>query len=146
MRILITEHSGAGPQAARLIVGVQPVPVLGPSSQIIKSASFIQSWRAPDNVLNGVTPFLCDGVNSAQVQVILNVKPFGITEGTCTFDTGSLFCFDGKRNSNSDNVLMVLWDFPAHPTECAAGPGQLNSPPASGKVAPGDVRWLILRP
>jgi hypothetical protein len=96
----------------------------------IVSANQIVGWVASSQVQQGggsiVTP------------------PFGSSGGDCLFDTGSLFCFDGTQNSDSDNVLMVLWRFPVHPKSGTTGGGQLNAPPASGMIAGGDIRWRIV--
>jgi hypothetical protein len=70
-------------------------------------------------------------------------SPFAVGGGDCLFDTGSLFCFAGPQNSDSDNVLMVLWGFQLHPASGDQGEGQLNSPPSNGALTGGSISWQI---
>lgn len=72
-----------------------------------------------------------------------NELPFAVAGGDCLFDTGSLFCFAGAEDTDSDNVLMVLWGFPANPQEDISGSGRLNSLPSAGSLVDGTITWLI---
>lgn len=73
-----------------------------------------------------------------------NELPFAVAGGDCLFDTGSLFCFAGAEDPDTqDNVLMVLWGFPANPQEDISGNGHLNSPPSAGSLVDGPITWLI---
>jgi hypothetical protein len=76
--------------------------------------------------------------------------PFGVPEGRCLYNTGSLFFFDG--NSTAGNVLMVLWQFPMSLSgkrkitsfDGGGGVGLLNATPAAGALAPGSIEWEII--
>lgn len=72
-----------------------------------------------------------------------NELPFAVAGGDCVFDTGSLFCFAGAEDTDSDNVLMVFWGFPTAPQAGIAGNGQLNSPPSAGSLVDGPIIWQI---
>jgi hypothetical protein len=105
----------------------------------INAASQINGWTAPARIFNGPPD---------QVPAVEGQPPFGLGGGDCLFDTGSLFCFAGAQNSNSDNVLMVLWGFPDPPqgSIVSSGSGQLNAPPSTGALAGGAISWTIVGP
>ena len=99
-----------------------------PSKPII-AAGQIVGWTEQSLVIRGGSFF--------------KEMPFSVGGGDCLFNTGSLFCFAGARNDDSDNVLMVLWGFPAAPDEDDSGDGQLNSPPSAGSLVDGPISWQI---
>jgi hypothetical protein len=74
----------------------------------------------------------------------LPIQPFSHTRGDSLFDTGSLFCFQGSKNKQSDNVLMVLWGFNLSPATGDKGKGQLNDPKSDGMLQEGTISWEIL--
>jgi hypothetical protein len=72
------------------------------------------------------------------------VSPFGIKDGECLYDTGSLFLYPGPRSKSSTNVLMVLWSFPLKLQARKRGDGRLNPGPAAGGLTSGDITWDIV--
>jgi len=103
-----------------------------PSGVILNpTAVQIQGWVETNNV------FLPNG------SVLQNSAPFNVGGGDCLFDTGSLFCFAGAQNSDSDNVLMVFWAFPLNPNSGDSGQGRLNAPPGSGALTDGFISWEV---
>jgi hypothetical protein len=96
----------------------------------IVAAGQIDGWREQSLVVRGGSSF--------------KEQPFAVGSGDCLFDTGSLFCFVGAEDPDTqDNVVMVLWGFPANPQADISGSGQLNSPPSAGSLVDGPVTWLI---
>jgi hypothetical protein len=50
----------------------------------------------------------------------------------------------GKRNKQSDNVLMVLWGFRMSPEERDRGTGILQEPPSDGAMTSGGISWEVV--
>lgn len=77
------------------------------------------------------------------------VQPFAfafgakVVDGSCLFDTGSLFVFAGPMNADADNVVVVLWGFPSNPDDGDTGDGQLFKPPAAGPLEAGAITWEL---
>jgi hypothetical protein len=72
-------------------------------------------------------------------------NPFGRDRGDTKYDTNSLFLYDGPRNPQGTNVMIVLWRFPAYPSR-----KKLNSPFQEGRLLTprgllfgGDIEWEI---
>jgi hypothetical protein len=96
----------------------------------IAASGQIDGWKEQGLVLRGGSSF--------------TQQPFAVGGGDRLFDTGSLFCFAGTEDPDTqDNVVMVLWGFPTNPQEDASGNGQLNAPPSAGSLADGLITWLI---
>ncbi len=95
----------------------------------IIAAGQIDGWIEQSLVIRGGSSF--------------NAQPFAVGGGDCLFDTGSLLCFAGAQDADSDNVLMVLWGFTSAPQGDISGNGQLNSPPSAGSLVDGPITWQI---
>ena len=123
-----------------ILCGKKPRTKVWPKGSIV-AAGLIDFWDDQQLVLTGST---ATGFTSTQDWPFID----GGGGGDCSFNTGSLFCFNGAMNAGQDNVLMVLWNFPVKPQEedgsgNGSGQGYLNSPPAAGLIAGGPITWLI---
>jgi hypothetical protein len=140
MNILISDSRGLS-----TVVGCGALP-RGSQAPIL-NASQIAGWAAGSGAVFLQLDVLTRGSNPAAVQ--RSERPghsFGIPGGDCLYDTGSLFFFAGPRTPQSNNVLMVLWNFPAHPNSrniVINRSGRLNVPPSAGVLAGGDIKWEI---
>jgi hypothetical protein len=107
--------------------------VIGAGSRVpvkAMTAFQIQGWVESQLVIQGSNTIVAAG--------------FNVGGGDSLFDTGSLFCFDGPMSTTADNVVMVLWGFPAKPQSGDSGEGLLNAPPASGVLAGGSISWQVV--
>jgi hypothetical protein len=68
----------------------------------------------------------------------LGMTPEG---GACLSDTNSLFLYNDMKKDN-DAILMVLWQFPIHPSAGSRGPGKFNAP-SDSPLQDGDIDWEI---
>jgi hypothetical protein len=102
------------------------------SHKSVKSAVQIKAWKGKKILFLG------------NRNASLPIQPFSHGSGDSLFDTGSLFCFQGSRNKQSENVLMVLWGFKLSSATGDTGDGQLNDPTSAGMLQEGTISWEIL--
>jgi len=75
----------------------------------LKASTKIGAGRLPQNAFQIQGWIEQNFIFFGNAGLTIVTPPFAIGGGDCLFDTGSLFCFAGPQNSDSDNVLMVLW-------------------------------------
>jgi hypothetical protein len=138
--IMITDRKG---ESAFLVTGALPRG----AAVKPKNAVELGGWIARQQVfraLLSLTPTLDEHDIWISSKAMNAVQPFGVDSGDCLYNTGSLFCYSGARTSGSSNVLMVLWGFPLKLQARKRGDGRLNSGPAAGGLAAGDIKWDIV--
>ncbi|HLK69537.1 MAG TPA: hypothetical protein VKU19_39175 [Bryobacteraceae bacterium] len=75
---------------------------------------------------------------------VRKAKPFAVAEGECSFEKSGNLCFYlGARNKSSDNVLMVLSNFPPALATRKYGTGKINSG-GGAELVSGPVEWDLV--